>query len=145
MAVGYFLDKSLPPSEAQIEMVLADAAPIWKQCLGYIEERFAVPGALHYGGKSYGWHLWYRKSGKALASVYPQAGYFVTQIVLNPEQVECALQLDLGLTAVKILHETPQLRDGRWLFIPVYSETDEADVENLLLIKSPPRKRSAAS
>jgi len=36
----------------------------------------------------------------------------------------------------------PLLHDGRWLFIPVMSETDAADVEQLLLVKRRPVKKS---
>jgi hypothetical protein len=40
-----------------------------------------------------------------------------------------------------MLRENPQLRDGRWLFIPVTSLSDAEDVEKLMLVKMrPPRK-----
>jgi hypothetical protein len=39
-----------------------------------------------------------------------------------------------------MLQEAPQLRDGRWLFIPVTTKSDAKDVEKLLLAKMrPPR------
>ena len=40
----------------------------------------------------------------------------------------------------RMLQEALQLRDGRWLFIPVICESDAKDVEKLLLAKMrPPR------
>lgn len=145
MAIGYFLDKNHSPSDAEIISAIGDFASTWERMHQFIRDQFAIPGVLHYGGKSYGWHTWYRKSGKALASIYAQKGYFVAQIVLNSEQVERAMRLDLGAIAGQILRETPQLRDGRWLFIPVRTENDEIDIENLLLVKHPPAKRKPAS
>lgn len=91
-------------------------------------------------GKNYGWNVWYRKSGKTLASLYPQERGFVVQIVLGKDQVEKALQLSLGENVGNVLRTTPQLHDGRWLFMHVGSETDVADIEQLLQVKRRPRK-----
>jgi hypothetical protein len=42
----------------------------------------------------------------------------------------------------KVLQTAPQLHDGRWLFIPVRSDQDAADVQQLLLVKKhPPRRK----
>jgi len=62
------------------------------------------------------------------------------QIVLGKVQAKHALQLELGEKISRMLQEAPQLRDGRWLFIPVTSESDAKDVKKLLLAKMrPPR------
>lgn len=92
-----------------------------------------------FGGKKYGWNIWYRRSGKTLASLYPQREYFVAQIVLGKAQVEKAFQLELGEHVRTVLAETPQLHDGRWLFIQVRTEQDVADVQALLQVKQRPR------
>ena len=48
----------------------------------------------------------------------------------------------LGEKVSKILRESPQLRDGRWLSIPVLDEADVEDVEQLLLVKMRPIERT---
>ena len=98
-------------------------------------------GDMTYGGKNYGWNLWYRKSGKSLASLYPQENAFIAQVVLGREQVEKALTLPLGENVRRVVHETPSLHDGRWLFIKITTETDVTDVEQLLLLKKRPVKK----
>ena len=94
-----------------------------------------------YGGKNYGWNLWYRKSGRSLVSLYPQENAFIAQVVLGREQVEKALSLSLGENVGRVLHETPSLHDGRWLFIKITTETDLVDVEQLLMLKKRPVKK----
>ena len=43
------------------------------------------------------------------------------------------------MVSVKItVRETQQFHDGRWLFIPITTETDVQDVEQLLLGKKRP-------
>jgi len=40
-----------------------------------------------------------------------------------------------------MLRESPQLRDGRWLFVPILNEADAKDVEQLVLVKMRPTRR----
>ena len=135
MAISYFVDKSHPPEAVEIERVLGKARPLWIQIMEYIATYYKMTGDMTYGGKNYGWNLWYRKSGKSLASLYPQENAIIAQVVLGREQVEKALTLPLGDNVRRVVHETPSLHDGRWLFIKITTETDVTDVEQLLLLK----------
>jgi hypothetical protein len=65
----------------------------------------------------------------------------VSQVVLGKEQVEKALGLRLGAKVGNMVRETPQFHDGKWLFIPVTTEIDVQDIEQLLLAKKRPVKR----
>lgn len=140
MAISYFADKSAQPVAREIELVLGSAFPLWESLVGYLAENYQMAGDLSYGGKNYGWNLWYRKSGKALVSLYPQSGSFVAQVVLGKEQVEKALALELGAKVGGMLRDTPQLHDGKWLFIPITTQEEVRDVEQLLLLKRRPLK-----
>jgi hypothetical protein len=60
---------------------------------------------------------------------------------LGRDQVEQAMNLDLGKVVDRMVRETPQLHDGKWLFIPVESLAEVNGVENLLLIKRRPVKK----
>jgi len=42
-----------------------------------------MPDEFSFGGKNYGWNIWYRKSGKSLVSLYPQEKSIVAQVVLG--------------------------------------------------------------
>ncbi len=142
MAIGYFLDKKYEPSQEEIDAALSASASHWHALLDFIETGFAIPGIFSCAGPKYGWNLWYKKGGKALVTLFPQKDYFVAQVVLGKEQVERALALELGEKVGRLLRETPQFHDGRWLFIPVSDEVDLKDVEMLLLLKRKPIKKS---
>jgi hypothetical protein len=145
MPVGCFLDKSTPPTEQDIGLALGAALPIWQTLTAFIKEKYQMEAPLTFGGKNYGWNLWYRKSGKSLVSLYPQQGHFIAQVVLGREQVEKALLLPCGEKVGRLLRETPQLHDGKWLFIPVDSAQDLEDVQQLLLIKKRPIRQAKAA
>jgi len=141
MAIGYFLEKTIEPTREEIDAALGASASHWQALLDFIETSFAIPPVFSFGGKNYGWNLWYKKGGKALTTLYPQKDHFIAQVVLGKEQVEKALALELGEKVSRILQETPQFHDGRWLFIPVSDEADVQDVERLLLLKRKPIKK----
>jgi len=139
MSIGVFDDKEHQPTLQEINDALGSCQPLWQQLLQFIADNYQLSEDLSFGGKKYGWNIWYRKSGKTLVSLYPQKAYFVAQIVLGNDQVEKAYQLKLGRTVRTVLEETPQLHDGRWLFIKVRTKKDVNDVQALLQIKRRPR------
>jgi hypothetical protein len=139
MTIGLFLDKDYQPTETAVLAALGAKQPLWKDLTQFISDNYPIPGEWNFGGKKYGWNLWYRKSGKTLVTLYPQKGYFVVQIVLGKAQVEQALALKLGKNVGSVLTETPQLHDGRWLFIKVKTVKDVKDVQQLLQVKRRPR------
>ena len=140
MTVGSLLEKDHPPTWQEIEQTLGAAWGAWDRLTRYLAETYPeVPPELSYGGKKYGWNLWYRKSGKSLLSLFPNEGYFVAQIVLGSAQVEQALSLELGENVGSLLRQTPQLHDGRWLYIHASTEQDVADIQQLLRLKRRPK------
>lgn len=141
MSIGYFVDKEQPPSDEQLRAALATQFTLWDNLQEFILEKYGLSGEMSFGGKKYGWNLWYRKSGKSLTSLYPQEGYLVAQIVLGRDQAEQALQLELGKDVRQALEAAPQLHDGRWLFLPVRNHQDVEDVKQLLLVKKRPQRR----
>jgi hypothetical protein len=110
----------------------------------FIGTHYQVAGELSFWGPAKsGWNLRYRKGGRALVALYPQKERIVAQVVLGRAQAERALSLELGEQVSQMLREAPQLRDGRWLSIPVLGEADAADVEQLLLVKMRPTRHTA--
>ncbi len=139
MSIGIFDDKEHQPTSQEIYDVLGSKQPLWESLTQFITDSYQIPGELSFGGKKYGWNVWYRRSGKTLVSLYPQQGYFVVQIVLGKEQVEQASHLKLGKNVETVFETTPQLHDGRWLFIKVMTEQDVKDIEQLLQVKKRPK------
>lgn len=139
MSISAFDDKEHRPTLQEINDTLGSRQPLWQQLLQFIADNYQLPEDLSFGGRKYGWNIWYRRSGKTLVSLYPQKEYFVAQIILGKDQVEKAYQLKLGKNVRTVLEETPQLHDGRWLFIKVRSKKDVNDVQELLQIKKRPR------
>lgn len=139
MSIGTFLDKDHQPTMPEVFDALDTKQPLWEKLTQFISNNYPIPGEWNFGGKKYGWNLRYRKSGKALVSLFPQQDSFVANIVLGKDQVEQALRLEFVSNVGKLLKETPQLHDGRWLFIPVTTEEEIEDIQQLLQVKRKPK------
>jgi len=141
MAVGFFLDKTHPPTLEEVYTSLGENQNLWRRLVKFLADNYALEGEWNFGGKNYGWNLWYRRSGKSLTSLYPQKNEFIAQVVLGKEEVNKAMDLELGDYVGKCLRETPQLHDGKWLFLHVKTESSVVDVEKLLIVKRRPIKK----
>jgi hypothetical protein len=141
MTESCFTDSKHRPTPEEIRSALGSCFPLWERLTTFIKKSYRIEGTWStWGPAKTGWNLRYRRKGKSLTALHPQQERILAQIVLGKAQAERALQLELGEKISRMLQEAPQLRDGRWLFIPVTSESDAKDVEKLLLAKMlPPR------
>ncbi len=140
MTVGIFVEKEGPPARKDVDRALGAKRDLFRQLTAFMDAAYRMKGEWTYGGKKYGWNIWYRISGKTLLNLFPQKGYFVAQVVLGKEQVEKASGLTLGPNVKDIFSSAPQFHDGRWLFIPVRTKRDVKDVQGLVQLKRKPKK-----
>ena len=140
MAISAFADRDHPPTFDQVCDVLGSRQSLWIRLNEFMLDYYGLPGEWKFYGKSYGWIVWFRKSGKTIVAFYPQNESLTVQIVLGQTLVPQALNLKLGARTRERIQETPQLHDGRWLFIPVRTDRDAHDVEQLILLKAPPKR-----
>ncbi|UCG45260.1 MAG: DUF3788 domain-containing protein [Candidatus Bathyarchaeota archaeon] len=142
MTESCFNDPKHQPTPEEIRLALGPVFPLWERLTHFIETSYSIEGQWStWGPSKAGWNLRYRRKGKSLTALHPQRERILVQVVLGKAQAERALQLELGEKVSRMLREAPQLRDGRWLFIPVTSSSDAEDVEKLMLMKMrPPRK-----
>lgn len=131
------------PSPDDIREALGTQYPLWERLTGFVEDTYKVEGKWStWGPSGSGWGLRYRVKGRSLVALYPHKEMVTAQVVLGRAQADRALSLELGERVTGMLNDAPQLRDGRWLHIPVISEADAEDVEQLLWAKMRPRVSS---
>ncbi len=75
MTIGLFADKDYQPTETAVLAALGAKRALWEELTQFIADNYPIPGEWNFGGKNYGWNLWYRKSGKTLITLYPQKGW----------------------------------------------------------------------
>jgi hypothetical protein len=94
-----------------------------------------------FGGK-HGGDVRYRKSGKTLITLTPEKGAVRVHVVLGREESEKALSMrkELSPKMYKLIENTKQLHDGRWLWVRLFQTKEADDVKKLLPIKRRPKK-----
>jgi hypothetical protein len=137
MSKGVFTDKNHKPTEKEVYDAVSSVKPLFDGLINFIEETYKIKGEFKFYGKNFGWALRYRKSGSVLISIYPGNDEFMVQIILNKEEVENALKLDINPETRKIIVETSPIREGKWIYLRVDSNTGLKDIKNLILIRSP--------
>jgi hypothetical protein len=135
MSVGIFTDKAHAPTAEQIAEAISSRQAAWEDMLQVIRERYARQEDWRFYGKSYGWALRFRKSGKALVSLYPAEGSFTVQLILSQAEMDKTHGLKLGKHVQHIIEQAHPFPEGRWVFIPVRSGQDLRDVRQLLALK----------
>ena len=136
-------DKAHEPTEkAILDFIGEPAKEAWVEIRRFIEDRYGLVSDTVFYGAKYGWTVRYRKGGKTLCSLFPEKGAFTVLIVLGSKESEIASSLreELGPKVQKLIGDTQQLHDGRWLWVRLLAMSDIDDVMKLLQVKRKPRK-----
>jgi len=141
MVIGAFVDKTHRPTDEQILELIGAKSELWSDLVGFMNDHYDSRKDFAFYGKNYGWAVRFRKSSKALLSLYPQNGGFTAQIVLSKSQANEAFNQHLGPRVKAILREAHEFPEGRWLFVPIRSKRDLRDIKRLVILKAPPRER----
>jgi hypothetical protein len=141
VSIGVFTDKTQTPGLDEVWPIIGARRMAWEALAGYMARTFGGQADWKFYGKNYGWALSFRKGSRALLALYPGQAGFTAQLIVGPGQLEKALSLPLGEHVRRILEEAHPYPEGRWLFIPVETDQDVQDIQQLLATKSRPVAR----
>ncbi len=136
------MDGAHTPIEQEIEDFIGESAKgAWVKLRRFLKENYDIVPEMIFD-KKHGWDVRYRKSGRTLITLTPEKDAVRILIVLGREESEKALSMrdKLSSKMCKLIENTKQLHDGRWLWIRLFQAKDAEDVEKLLLIKRKPKK-----
>ena len=130
------------PTEQEITDFIGEPANgAWVTLGRFLKENYDIESEMIFN-KKHGWDIRYRKSGKTLITLTPEKGAVRILMVLGREESEKALSIqnELSPKMIKLIENTKQLHDGRWLWIRLFKTKDAEDIEKLLPIKRKPKK-----
>ncbi|MDR2957738.1 MAG: DUF3788 domain-containing protein [Coriobacteriales bacterium] len=138
-------DGGQEPSNDQIQEFVA--TPLWDDLSDYLLLTYRVRPKLAYSncaldnGSWRGWNAKYRKSGKALCTLYPRLGYFTALVVIGAkEAAEAALLITLCSEYTQQLYDqTESSSSGKWLMLDVTNADVLRDVKNLIALRAETR------
>ena len=138
------LDKTRKPdSKETISFIGDQVATKWLEMEDFLKTHYDFkPETVFYGNK-YGWTVRYRKSGRTLCSLFPEKGSFTVLITLGRKESDLVLSMkdELSSQIFKVIQESRQLRDGRWLWIRILKSNGITDIKKILAVKRKPKKQ----
>ena len=135
-------EKEKEPTDEDIQkFVGARFAEDWIGLKAYLENNYDFSPETVFYGKKYGWTIRYRKSGRTLCSLFPEAGDFTVLIVLGKKEIEKVEEVlnELCTALREQFNNTDQLHDGRWLWIRMSSVESLEDIKEILQVKRKPK------
>ena len=120
---------------------------LWNKLNEFIKKTYNISPNLSYSncsmdkGSWKGWNIKYKKSGKALCTLYPRQGYFTALIVIGSKEVnETEMILPSCSEHIQDLYKnSPFCMGGKWLAINVTDEKILEDLELLIKIRVLPK------
>ena len=145
MDYARMLDEDHTPSESDILAAIGEREQ-WLELRGYLEQHYDFLPELVYYGKTYGWTIRYRKSGKTLISLFPEQGAFTALVVLGRKEAEKAAKRlsELSQATRRLIGSEKQLHDGKWLWIRILEPSQVHDIKLLLTAKRKPVAKASA-
>lgn len=129
-----------PDMLAIAESIKGDARDRWLALNVHIQQAFNSKPQIAYSSCSAkpGWNVKYKKSGKALCTLYPEPESFTALIVTGAADMEkFALARALFSDSLNSLYDGTQIfNNTKWLMIGVTDNSVLADVKKLLDLKT---------
>ncbi len=115
--------------------------PLFEKFCSKIKETYGVSEKIEFSSCSMepGWNVKFKKSSRALCTVYPREAYFTVMVVVGQKEKE-ATEAMLSHCSVKLQEIYRQTKEGngqRWLMIDLEDPDDSyEDVLELIKIRS---------
>lgn len=135
------------PSDGQIQEFVD--TPLWGELANFLQQTYTARPKLFYSRCSMqegfwkGWNIKYKKSGRALCTLYPKQRYFVALIPVGAKE---AAEADLLIPLCdeytqNVYNRTKSGTTGKSLAIEVTSEDILQDVKNLVALRVGTRQK----
>lgn len=116
---------------------------LWEMFHSFIQETYKVEPVHTYSVCSGqpGWNVKYKKSSKALCTLYPMDGFFIALVVIgNKEMHDADLLIPVCSNYIQDLYASAALYNGtKWLMIHVTDPAVLEDTKNLIQLRVKPK------
>jgi len=133
--------KSQQPTLQEISDYIG--SPLWGALCGWAEQSYGIEPKVEHSTCSGapGWNVKYKKSGRALCTLYPDAGEFIALVTIGAkEAVQAELLLPTFSEYLRDLFACVTVFNGaRWLMIHVTDQQVLEDVKALIRLRVAPK------
>lgn len=118
---------------------------MWEMFTNRIEEEYEITPSIEYSRCSMqpGWNVKYKKSGKALCTLYPLEGKFLVLITIGSKEIEEAeFMMPACSQYMQNLFQNSQPSNGaKWLMVDVKDKDVVEDIMNIAYLRKKPKNK----
>ena len=133
--------KSQQPTLEQISEYIA--SPLWGELCAWAEKSYQIEPKVEHSTCSGapGWNVKYRKSSRALCTLYPDEGHFTAMVTIGAKEApEAELLLPTCSDYIReLIARTQTFNGARWLMIRVTDAAVLEDVKKLIRLRVAPK------
>jgi hypothetical protein len=136
MTLSAFNDRSRPPRENEVEKVLGDVFPLWRELESALATEFG-PTSEEWGfsGASTGWGLRIRTPKRTIVYMTPREGHFLASFAIGEKAAAAARESGLAATVLAAMDSARRYAEGRAVRLEVRRPCDVAAVVALARVK----------
>ncbi len=138
------IDEHMVPTERKIVATIgARSARLWKQLRKFLKMHYDFQPELHFYGQKYGWCYRYRRKGKTLCVLFPEAKAFTVLFTLGKAEIGRFKKNyhSFNKDTKRVFAQAHQYHDGKWIYKRVINKCDIDDVISLIMIKKKLKKQ----
>ncbi len=129
------------------DYITGEASTLWKDLVGEIENTFQSKPQITYSGCTAkpGWNVKYKKSGKALCTLYPERDAFVALVVLGAIDMIMFEEMCRNYSPYinQVVKKTALFNGTKWLMIRIKDRETANDVLKLMHLKRAAARKKA--
>ena len=124
-------------------------SPLWGELSNWLQQIYNIKPLPSFSncnmdkGFWKGWHVKFKKSGKALCTLYPKDGHFYALVVVGEkESVEAELLIPMCCEYTQELYASVEAcMGGKWLMFEVKNDDILRDIKELVIIRVKPKPK----
>lgn len=136
METSIFMDLTIKPETADLEIPLGNTFPIWKEISDFVFLKY--PAAIddwHVAVKKYGWGFRIKDKKRAIIYLSPLEGFFRVAMVFGQKATDQILSSDISSEIKQELINSKVYMEGRVIRLEIHDRTLLNDIKKLVEIK----------
>ena len=133
MDISIFTDKTVEPTQKDLQKELGSLYPLWEQIAESVREKYPNPKEeWNYPGKKYGWSFRLKDKKRAIIYLLPRKNFFKVAFVFGQKATDQIMASNITQVIKEDLANAKKYVEGRGVSIEVHNSDLLSDINQLI-------------
>lgn len=133
MDISIFTDKTVEPTQKDLQKELGSLYPLWEQIAESVREKYPNPKEeWNYPGKKYGWSFRLKDKRRAIIYLLPRKNFFKVAFVFGQKATDQIMASNITQVIKEDLANAKKYVEGRGVSIEVHNSDLLSDINQLI-------------